>query len=612
MKLRTLNEIVKNIIDDIHDKLPNVDTKEGTFIRDVFINPGASQIFQLYQDAKMIEYSQSILTATGEELDKLAQNYFVTRKGASKSYGKLRFYLGDQVPSEIITILKGSTAYTRATDNRVEIYFETLVTVTVIPEDISSYSYDSTEGQYYVEVEASSVDTGSINNVGAKEITVLGEGLDSVTKVINPFAFSGGTDAESDTSLMLRVSMAITGSNIGTKDGYNSFILKQEGVIDAKVVGAGEPLMTRDNGEGGMVDIYVRAEKLAEAEYIFNVDYSYITHNQEKPAYSDIVLPKQPVVSIGSIVGKRSGFQEPIVYLNGSDYYKENGSDRFYYAEVEWTFLEPEGQSQEDYAIRYFNERLAEVNYLTDLKYGLDWSTIKDSLDNDTVSLPLDPYFDRGFYSDGLIYMIRAKDDQMNPYIGGRCFVKKDGKIYERIYVNPDFILVKDNSDYGYSIKGKDCIRWLDPANGAKRPIENEVLTISYNWNEKIEDLQNRVEEKRVLTADVLVKQARSVPIEIKMNVVPYPEFDPEEVRVSVINKITNFINNVKELGSTIDRAGIIAIVRITGGVKSVDIESIYLARVGEMPEKELSVEGFEYFVLDNIVVNMLDSNTIV
>lgn len=613
MRLRTLNEIIKNVIDDIHDVLPDVDTKEGTFIRDVFIGPTSTQLFQLYQDAKMIEYSQSILTATGTDLDKLAQNFFVTRKGASTSTGRVRFYFGSSVPSEPITIPRGAVVSTQPSDNKPELFFITSTSADVLPGDITSYLYDGIRKEYYVELDAVSVNPGEVNNIGSAEISVLGEGLsDKITSVTNPYAFSGATEAEDDTSLILRVSLAVSGSNIGTRDGYTSFILKQDGVIDAKVVAAGDPLMTRDNGEGGMVDIYVKSELIAEGVYTFNVDYNYITNTAQKPAYSDIVIPKQPVTKIISLIGTRTGVQTPIVYLNGSDYLQEQGSDRYYFADVEWTFTEPDGETAQDYAVRYLNERLSVVNYLTDLRYNLDWLTIKDSLENDTTSLPLDPYFSRGFYNDGLIYMIRSKNDDSNPYIGGRYFIKKNGAIHERVYVNPDFVLVKDLSDYGNSIKATDAIHWLDTGYGAKRPIENETLTIKYGWNEKIEDLQNKVEEKRVLTADVLLKQARKVPIEIKMDIVPYAEYDVEDVRVSVINKISTFINNIKQLGASIDRAGMVSVVRITPGVKSVDVEKVFLSRSGGVPEKELKVEGFEYFELETVYITMLPSDSIV
>ena len=42
---------------------------------------------------KLLEYSQSILTASGEDLDRLALNYNITRKTATKSNGFIRFYI---------------------------------------------------------------------------------------------------------------------------------------------------------------------------------------------------------------------------------------------------------------------------------------------------------------------------------------------------------------------------------------------------------------------------------------------------------------------------------------------------------------------------------------
>ncbi|MNM94329.1 Baseplate J-like protein [compost metagenome] len=260
----------------------------------------------------------------------------------------------------------------------------------------------------------------------------------------------------------------------------------------------------------------------------------------------------------------------------------------------------------------FLTEKLNQVNYLTDVKYNLDWGTVKNSINNDTAALPLDPYFDRGFYNDGLIYMIRSKNDSLNPYIGGRYFIQKDGKMYERLYVTPDFILIKDTSDYGDSIEGEDAIRWLSTDIGSKRPVENETLTINYSWNSMIEDLQNKVEDKRILTADVLLKQAREVSIEIKVDVVPYSEVSSTDVKTSVINKITSYINNVKQLGGTVNRSDIVSVVRTTPGVKSVDIENIYISRANGIPEKELTAEGYEYFELSSVIVNMLNSGQIV
>lgn len=615
MRLKTLNEIAAGIINNIHDKLPDADTKEGTFIRDVFIDPVAYEIQELYQEAKLIELAQSILTATEEDLDRLAMNFFVIRKGSTRSTGKLRFILG-QKPTKTISIPIGSRAYTPATDTREELYFETTEAYEILPNSPNTYSYDSALKYYYVDIPAWSVETGEEFNIGTSEVSELDEGInEAIIGVTNPFGFSGGTDTEDDESLAFRVSLAITGSNIGTKDGYTSFVFKQDGVIDAKVIGAGEPLMTRDKGMGGMVDIYVRAENIEEFEDEMKIDYEYITDTSERPGYSDILLKKQPVVGVVSIFGRRPEMKEddePISYINGSGYEIEQGTEKYFY-DLEWEFVEAskeEGEKTlEDEAKEILSQRLSSIDYLYDLKYNINYALIDVEADN---VYPQDPHFSRGFYSDGLVYILKSKNDPENPYVGGRIFVKKNGRIYERNYVIPDFILVKDTSDYGNSIQGKDAIRWLPYDTGAKRPVENEEIVMKYNYNATIETLQAQIEEKRVLTADVLIKQARRVGSEIKIEAVLEQGYTEEAVRISIINQITNYINNLKQLGNGVDRSDIVAVVRMVTGVEAVNIDNVYLARTNESPSKQLSIKGFEYLEVDRIVVTIQPPGTVV
>ena len=75
--IKSLNEIILSIINNIRTTSPDIDIKEGTFLRDAIINPVAEEISRLYGTIKEVDMSQSILTATGAALDKLAANYFI-------------------------------------------------------------------------------------------------------------------------------------------------------------------------------------------------------------------------------------------------------------------------------------------------------------------------------------------------------------------------------------------------------------------------------------------------------------------------------------------------------------------------------------------------------
>lgn len=713
MALKSLSEIAQNLINSIHDTLPDIDTKEGTFIRDVFINPTSNEIAALYEQILSMQLSQSILTASGSDLDNLSANYFIDRKQSTRSYGSVRFYLKMPVTQEII-IPKGTNVSTIGTTTNQEKIFETTETI-VVP--IGYSVVDANRPKYcYVDIASQSTFPGDSANVGSSDIKKIQSSIDqNVVSVENLLPFTGGTDTESDVSLALRVSLAISGSNIGTKDGYTSFILKQPEVIDARIVAAGDPLMRRDNGMGGMVDIYVRAEKVQEETYNIEITRDYITDQTDVAAYSPILLPMQPVLKISDIKGTVAGSSQVRNYVNGSNYDVERISNKYYLDKV-WNFTDSIGDNttivgsllisvdggttkiielisgdnlatviakintafnagvainafgklsivsptiglsssidiksasttslikqlglplgvnngtstlaavvlgtnsidriltEEEDAARILNVSLKRVrdtsNYLRDVYADLNWAQIKP---NDDAVLPADPDFLRGFDPDhGYVYQIKSKPkDSINVKVGNRYFVRKDSLIYERTYYNPDFILLRDTTDYSYSYISKDSIKWLD--NATNKPGEAEQLAINYSYSGVVNDLQLRIDEKRVLTADVLVMSARKVGLEIYAEIVPYQNYSPETVKASIINNITSYINNTRKLGGVISVSDIVFIIRGTSGVDDVGLDTIKLARVNEMPSKQIIALDYEYLEVSRVTINVFPIGT--
>lgn len=634
MEMKSLSEIAVNLITHIHDRIPEADTKEGTFVRDIFIDPIAEEISALYREAKLVELAQSILTATEGDLDKLAKNYFVERKGATQSSGRLRFYLGINEPTYDVIIQRGTSVSTvnKATDGPK--YYLTTETATIIAGDKSTYQKDIFTNQYYVDVEAVSQSSGFEYNAEAGTITQLTSNIDSmITSVTNPFSFTGGTNAEDDASLILRLSLVISGSNIGTKDGYKSFVLSQSDVVDAIVVGARDPLMKRDNGEGGMVDIYVRAEITEEDQFSFDVDYDYITGNNGKGEYSDIVFRRQPVLDVSEVAGT---YTDPSTsqlvkkyYVNGSNFKIERGTLKYYkdspwdtsFTDINLDNLEGEALQQTE-AINILNKKLKRflavkdsndnVYYdkkMADISYTTDFTLISPTSDS---VLPADPDFYRGYYSDGLIYVLLSKSSPDNPYVGGRFFVQKDGKLYERTYHLPDFIVYRDNSVVANSVNAQDAIRWLPNSTKSNLPRVGENLSISYSYNGTISDLQEKIEVKRVLTADVLIKGARKIPIEIKLEVVPYSGYNSESIRKSIISKLTTYINEQRKMGDIVDRSDIVYIARGTEGVDAVNLGNVFLAVEDRAPIQQIALSENEYMYLANVYIKVLEPGTIV
>ena len=360
IEVRNFDEIVQNLINAIHDKIPEADSKEGTFIRDVFIDPVADEMSSLSIDMKNVEYSQSILTATGEDLDRLAVNYGLTRKAAQPATGYIRFYVKN-INTDFIINAQTQLA-TRATYTAEAKVYQTVNTKTYYyihdwqypPVDVNSTEFKNqyiaiylnnltlgTNGYYYYDIEAKSINGGELYNTSSDTIVSTIDNVDAnIAYFTNPIAFTGGTNEESDSNLTLRIKMALQGANIGTKYGYTSYVLKQQDVIDAQVVCAMERDMIRDVysdntphhpgrysiHDGGKVDIYIRGKDLED-------DSLNIQLREDNVIFTDdgfetpLNIPSQlkPISNIKSIIyTTTNGTEEQNgVFTNVKDYQYE-------------------------------------------------------------------------------------------------------------------------------------------------------------------------------------------------------------------------------------------------------------------------------------------------
>ena len=630
--IKSTAEIMENIINNIHDTLPDVDTKEGTFIRNVFVNPTSDEIAAMYGDMFNLKLSQSIITAIADDLDYLAANYFVVRKEASVASGKLRFYItnSNKSQSEItesdipayIQIPTGTRASTTASYGVDSISFETTQVVYYEFEAIKRLPIDSETGYRYLEVAAIAVDPGEAGNVAAGTIVNLQSSVSGIFAVKNPFSFIGGQDTEDDASLTERIRLAITGNNIGTKDGYLKYALDQNNVVDAKVVGAGDDIMFRDGGyidddgnyqygEGGCVDIYVRGHQPLEATYTFHLTTGYM---QSTTPYADIVLPSNPVTSIASITSNTTGetFINAEIYETEQYSYTQDDTtsmETFYAVDILWDFSLTDAFPDTDYyanpsgltasqiaALKVaVDEELlaARATYMANLTYGIDWSTASTR----STSAGQTTYF-RKVYINNTVYKLVAKD---TANLDGRTFIMKNDEIYVRAYVEPDYILKKDTSDYAGSMTGEDAIHWLNTS----KLLLNDVLTINYNYDSLITTLQTGVDDQRCLTADVLVKQAIEIPLEIVADIVIYNNTTKAYMKRKIASDINTFIATNKTLGGDIDATDLVAIMKSSDYVDSVDLTTLKMSIKGQAPQSKITITDNQYFTLSSLVLNI-------
>jgi uncharacterized phage protein gp47/JayE len=135
---------------------------------------------------------------------------------------------------------------------------------------------------------------GLNSNAAAGQISVIKTTIVGIDAVTNPSPISGGRDDESDASIVERIKSTLFANNIGTSSGYKNLVLGVNGVKDATVIGAGNPLMTRDQGDGGSVDIYVTdpvpivISELADSSNVALVGTDYIFTPAKQPMVKDL------------------------------------------------------------------------------------------------------------------------------------------------------------------------------------------------------------------------------------------------------------------------------------------------------------------------------------
>lgn len=106
-----------------------------------------------------------------------------------------------------------------------------------------------------------------------------------------------------------------------------------------------------------------------------------------------------------------------------------------------------------------------------------------------------------------------------------------------------------------------------------KAPVEGERITVRYNLNRLISDVTANLESVRSITADVLVKEAPTITVNIKGEVIINENVLSETSTIleNVSNSVSNLLNSTT-LGGTIDYSDVINAATSVSGVDSVNI----------------------------------------
>lgn len=345
--IRSVNEIIANLVDFFRLAQPNLDTKPGTVARDLFIEGPSAQLSLLYDTMQGVSDNQSLRLSIGTDLDKLGKNFGLVRKQSTPASGVALLTFSSL--NSVININRGTSIYTAG-----GLGFTITNGTSIVPSNINFYRSVATKfqaqlafvgitDQYAVQVTVTASSPGSASNIG--QYTLSKVSIPGISNVTNTVSFSGGTDQETDAAFRNRILSTFSGSSVGTSLGYLNAALSVTGVQDAFVVEPGDPLMTRDGtvtetingvptvvaaGSGGKVDVVVLGT--TDVSNIDTFIYQDKSNNNDPTSSknnfvlgqisSDVNLsisqkrvtniksgqvPAQPVSSITQVTGSTSG-----------------------------------------------------------------------------------------------------------------------------------------------------------------------------------------------------------------------------------------------------------------------------------------------------------------
>lgn len=220
----------------------------------------------------------AVQTIIDAAFDKLAGNFKITRLPGRPSIGQAVFYTKN-TPATDLTVSAGTFASTTADSSLgiPSVRFRVGGSYT-LPASNAQAFYNYSRKRYELTVDIVAETAGAAGNRPAGQITNV-TGVSGL-QVINDEATIFGSDRESNSDLAARAMLAFVSVDTGTQGGYTATTAAQIGVSKALVVKSGDALMMRDYDPvrhkhiGGKVDIWVQgvAERQVTETFAFTFD----------------------------------------------------------------------------------------------------------------------------------------------------------------------------------------------------------------------------------------------------------------------------------------------------------------------------------------------------
>lgn len=248
----------------------------------------------------------------------------------------------------------------------------------------------------------------------------------------------------------------------------------------------------------------------------------------------------------------------------------------------------------------YYSSEMSADSSLQNLEFILP-STTNNTINVSTKNLPT-----IGDKLRATFYYITENDSENLVYTrNGTLYTNKKFVFINRAYVSSGF---RSSQSTKFTLTS-----FTQPSVGARykifydylAPKQNERITIRYNYNKLIADTTFNIESTRPVNADVLVRGAKLVLVDLTMNVVIANDYlsSSNNVIQNLRDKLTLSLT-ATQLGTIVDSATLINVAQAVPGIARARI--LYFNKVGGSGQVlKITAQEDEFFAPNSIITNI-------
>jgi hypothetical protein len=584
-----------------------IDNVSGSGVSD----PVASSAYkQALKAAIGLTSDTSVQSLVDQQFDKLAANVNKTRLGGRQAVGTLTLYTATR-PTQDIPVPAGSFATSSAdattgvTSQRYRIGGSF-----VLPTTNAEAYYNFDERRYELRVSIVAELAGSAGNVPAGAIRTL-VGISGL-QAINESATVFGDDVESNANLAARAMLGFASVDTGTEGGYAAESAAKIGIIKSKIIKSGDALMMRDYDDvrkkhiGGKVDVWVQGvqERQVQDTFAFTFEVARDIQCQIIDATNLIfrvldsrVTPATPIIEILNNPVQGLGVRNITL---GSDYDLTGVAILDYQTfQVNTAIAQPATAIDDivtaDYRFRVVNQFfmtlqpvrrvvsvVGEVSGALDPSVHYELFKVDDPLLEGESTIARDyvaivpsggvPSGDTITVNDELHVMIGFEQEPLDSIGINTATIRVFNESRTIEYeppgaVAPDYDIIAGTATTPARIVRTSASQIANGEEVSVDYIHDENFTVTYVINDLLQQLQAILNNKRHVTADVLVKQAILNSIDIETTVQLARGASKDKTDPAVRNNVSLNLNK-KLIGEDVAQSNVDAAINNSSGVQ--------------------------------------------